>query len=722
MSITEEADYYEMEHAAMLGGLLPTASAKALEKVLKFNPRDVVSRARLLGHYWKHYEQTGVADELDQEQCRKRVDHIMWFIENAPDCIFAGDYYLSCNPNKDADNFRKVRCAWEAQLKARPDCTQSRVNFALFLLNHDPNVAADLLLEIRRIEPSNEWALSLLPLLGHETGAALPLPVDVAESPLADDVLEGRLSSVEQMLSRCSNRSRITRAAVQTQERVLQQDHFDIWARLDILRWCQRNMERANLLGFDPAVAQRWYRHALWILCNVPHVNLTVNFSPDFGFGLKLPAVFFDSIREAFIEAFHESSNKEQVFFNALGFFNANISLDETKKLIFSLQAWKNLDSKARQRLLKELNWKHSRKTLFEKNIDLDSCSLYIDSEIISPQLPADLSRWANDLDLSLANYDGRNYSAECASNLERAWGSVETDLISTARLVGYYSRCRKSLSSEQISRLEQIVKWLVEEVPESDFASAVCLSEGEFSVDLRPLRTLWQKQIEQSPRNSLIAANAAVYLSYGDSSAALSIARMILEYEPGNVYALGLVNALSHDLRDLSHQLGFRDLAFEDLCDARIRDFHLVANETLEAVCDAIELYMYVVLDCLQIPSATLWSNEQALKLNPNDVILRCEVLGWCDCNELRRSYFLMLDPELARRKTEHILWLLENVPHADLHFFTRYHEADGRPSHGKIMAQAVKAQRKVYGKTVAKYRPQFPRKKSQSEQGPLP
>lgn len=718
VSCTERVDFYELEHAAKLGSLLPAASAEALEKVVRFNPNDAVSRARLLGCYWKCYENLAVSNALSPDQCLKRVDHILWFIENAPDCIFAGDYYLSCDENSDADSYNKVWCAWEKQIKARSACTQSRVNFALFLFKHNQQAAANLLEEVRCLDPLNEWAISLLFLLGQATNTALPLPVDVAEPTQNNDIVENRLHSVEQMLSMCSPRSVVSRATVATQERILQQDHFDVWARLDILRWCQKNMNRANQVGFDPAVAQRWYRHALWILHNVPHVNCNISYRPDFGLCSKVPVNFFEPMKEAFIEALRESTRIEQVFCNAISFFTANIGIDQTKKLILQLQVWKDLDRKTRQKLLKELNWKHGRKTLFEKSIDLESCSLYSDCEIDQPRLPAELSMWANDLDLSKANFDGYNYSTDCVSNLEQALGSFETDLISTARLAGYYSRRRKSLSSEQVQRRERIMKWLVENVPESDYAAQMRLEDDDDSIDFVPLKSLWQKQMERSPRNSLLAANAASWLSQCDRTTALHIAQEILEYEPENIFVIGLINSLSHDLLDVSHQLGFRDLAFESQCDARIRNFHRVGNKTLAAVCDAIELYLYTLLDCLRLPQTTLWSNEQALRLNPSDVILRCEVLGCCDRNELCRIPFLMNDPELARRKTKHVLWLLENVPQADLYFFTLYHETQGTPSHGKILKQAVKTQRNNYDKTVAKYRPQFPRNKRQLQQ----
>lgn len=709
-----------MELAAQLGSLLPEASAKALEKILPLNPSDLISRARLLGHYWKHYDPINhIQDAPDATLATKRTNHILWFIENAPDCIFAGDYYLSCDASKDTSNYRKISDAWAKQVNARPKCTQSRINFAFFLLDHDSKLAADLLLQVRQIQPCNEWALSLLALLGHTVDIQLPLPVDVTEVPREDGYVQDRVSSVEWMLTRWSSfRSRILRATVETQERILEKDHYDIWARLDILRWCQRNLERANRLGFDPVVAQRWYRHALWMLRNVPHVNLDKYRNQQIVFSTKLPSGFSGPIIEAFIDAFAKSPQRAQVFSNMIGFFRANVGAEETKKLITRLQGWKELDRKTRQMLLKELDWKYEVKTIFEKNIDLDPISTFIDCELQPPVHLGELSMWANNLDLASATYEGYSYLPDFASNLEKALDSFENDLISTARLARYYSQHHDLLTSEQTVRFTKIMQWLIENIPESDYVAQVCWCEGESRVDVDQLKRIWQKHMDRSPKNSLVALNAANWLSQNDTTSALEIAQGVLDSEAENILAAAVVHTLSYDIRDIPKQLGFADKAFEDHCDKRIRSFHASANERLTAICDETDLYLYSLLDCIYLPAETLWSNEQALKMNPNDPILRCEIIGWCDRNHNQRVPLLMCDPELARRKTHHILWLLENVPRADLYFFTRYHHTDGLPSHEKIIKKAVMKQRKVYGKTVAKYRPQYPRKKRQSGQ----
>jgi len=714
VSFKERADYYEMEYAAKLGGLLPDASAKAFEKVLLLNPNDLVNRARLLGYYWKYYKQL-VASSIkpDPEKCAKRVEHILWFIENASGCIFAGNFYFACDPNKDPDSYKKVKSAWENQLKHDLNCSQSRVNFAFYLLDHDPKFATNLLLEVRQIEPLNEWALSLLHILGHETGLVLPLPIYNPESQLADEILESRVNSTEQMLDHWSFGSAITKSTVDTQELVLKKDHLDIWARLDILRWCETNMERANRLGFDPAVAQRWYRHALWILRNAPHIKLILSSGLYVCFGEKIPTPFFTPVREAFIEAVSITRKPVQVLHNAINFLKQNLGIEETKKLIFPLQAWKNLAQTNRQKLLKELNWTFKIKTIFEKNLDLNSCSVYNDLELQKPSFPSELSMWADSLSLSKANYLGYSYSTDCARNLEAVLTSFQTDLISTARLYGYYSRRRQSLDSMQFLRYQEIMKWFIENVPDSDFVSEVRIYENDDEELLKSMRTLWQKQIEKKPKNSLVATNAASWLAHCDNKTALEIAKNILEYEPENIFAVSLVYGLSADCRNVAYQLDFHDPIFEAECDKRIRNFPEIADRTLATICDKIELYIYGLLYCLRLPLPSFWSNEQALKLNPNDAILRCEVLGRCNLSEQLRRPLIMLNPELARLTTRHILWLIENVPHADLHFFIRHHEVEGVPSHKKILAKAVKAQRKIYGKTVAAYRPQFPKKK---------
>ena len=75
ISLTERADYLDMELAAQLGRLLPKASANALEKILAVNADDLLTRARLLGHYWTNYG-ASMSEPLDSKQCDHRIAHI----------------------------------------------------------------------------------------------------------------------------------------------------------------------------------------------------------------------------------------------------------------------------------------------------------------------------------------------------------------------------------------------------------------------------------------------------------------------------------------------------------------------------------------------------------------------------------------------------------------------------------------------------------------------
>jgi hypothetical protein len=128
-SFTERADYYELEHAARLGVLLPAASVRALEAILPLNPADIVNRARLLGHYWNAYKQLNEESRCDlQSVLSARTKHILWFVENAPDCVFAGDNYLSCHAIHDKVNYERVKGAWEKQVESRHDSAKT-VNF-----------------------------------------------------------------------------------------------------------------------------------------------------------------------------------------------------------------------------------------------------------------------------------------------------------------------------------------------------------------------------------------------------------------------------------------------------------------------------------------------------------------------------------------------------------------------------------------------------------------
>lgn len=710
-SITKRADFYDLEYAAKLGSYLPAASAKALEQIIPLNPNDVISRARLMGYYWAR--NSGSTDGLNADQLQSRCDQTLWFIRNAPDCVFLGDNYFACDPVSDKSHYDIVKAAWNEQLKLRPLCAQSKVNFALFLFDHEKQHAANLLNEVLILEPLNEWALSLLPMLGHAVDNMIPQNVEESIMKVPASLLDDRLKLTEKMLRQCPRVSFVTNDAIETDERILEKDPLALWARMEILHWCEQNLQRSNRLSIDPKIGQRWYRHACWILSNVPHLRSSFPYSDGLGLGVNVPANFFEPIRDLFIAAINRSHDKNQVLNNSLPFFLANLSEEATKKLVISLDGYKQLGRASKQRLLREMVRARRYKHILELELNLDDYSSFTESTMSEPPaLISEFSSWIDDLDLKDAYFEGGHYTEECGSLLESSIENFSEDLLNTARLVGFYNRklSAQKLTPSRVEKLQEILLWFIEHAPESVTTINIQIFAEEsdiFSADR--IRTAWEKQVATAPENRVIALNAARWCKYIDPSYSSKQANKVLEKFPGDVAANQLLYELAGGPRFIGKN--FQDVEFENNCQLRLEKFNSVDNKGLAELCDKLSFHTFTILDCLRISGLAAWTNEQVLKKNPNDAILRGELLKWY---ELEHVFFCAHDAEVARKRTEHILWMLENIPKADLYFFTRIHDVEGIPTHKRIIEKAVRKQRKVHGPDVARYRPEFPRNKT--------
>jgi hypothetical protein len=265
------------------------------------------------------------------------------------------------------------------------------------------------------------------------------------------------------------------------------------------------------------------------------------------------------------------------------------------------------------------------------------------------------LSAWVTELDLLTAQYEGYSYSLRNRASLELALDSIETDLVSVGRLVGTYSRNFGELRSDQASRYQRILEWIVENAPESDVAGEP--SGGIFG---NRLCELWQKQIKRHPLNSKIAYNAACSLSHCANDVAIGITQRVLEYDPGDISATELMRSLID--RKMHRCFSTDDPVFAEF-DA---DEIVFESNDLSpmAASDVIELVLYPFN--LNIPISTLWSNEQTLKFNPNDAILRAEVMAMY--GSMVQSYRLPANAATVRKKLAHIAWLYKNAPSSRL------------------------------------------------------
>jgi hypothetical protein len=70
-----------------------------LQDQLAVDPNNIVARAKLLTHHASRYgssysENYIPGSKAEQYAADARFPHIIWFIENAPSCLFAGDRSL----------------------------------------------------------------------------------------------------------------------------------------------------------------------------------------------------------------------------------------------------------------------------------------------------------------------------------------------------------------------------------------------------------------------------------------------------------------------------------------------------------------------------------------------------------------------------------------------------------------------------------------------------
>jgi len=101
---TDLADFYPLESLAKQGDVLSRISAEILEDILETNQDDIANRARLLGYYARCCVKRNTSSQ--NQKTKLRTNHILWFIENAPDSRFASDKFFSIECQTD-----KLHCS-----------------------------------------------------------------------------------------------------------------------------------------------------------------------------------------------------------------------------------------------------------------------------------------------------------------------------------------------------------------------------------------------------------------------------------------------------------------------------------------------------------------------------------------------------------------------------------------------------------------------------------
>lgn len=128
---------------------LTPEQAAALEQQLATNPQDLNSRAQLLGYYFRHHR----ADPS------RKAEHVLWFIENAPESEVLDGPEASIFPMTDPDGYMQTKEAWLGLIEDAPQNAAYLRHAAGFFTLSDTELSADLLGRAETLEPSDpQWA------------------------------------------------------------------------------------------------------------------------------------------------------------------------------------------------------------------------------------------------------------------------------------------------------------------------------------------------------------------------------------------------------------------------------------------------------------------------------------------------------------------------------------------------------------------------------------
>lgn len=133
---------------ALEGNDLDEHEVPALEKKLEQNPKDIESRIKLLGFYFRNR----YSDNVGATQHTK---HVLWMIQNEPRRSIFESPYCEIDFILDPEGFTKAKDIWMKQVIDATADTKILGNAANFFQIHDRDIAMDLLRRAKTAAPKD---------------------------------------------------------------------------------------------------------------------------------------------------------------------------------------------------------------------------------------------------------------------------------------------------------------------------------------------------------------------------------------------------------------------------------------------------------------------------------------------------------------------------------------------------------------------------------------
>lgn len=144
---------------ALFNSHIDKKTAAYLEDRLMENPKDELARATLIGYY------SGKQRPAKEVEL-KRIRHILWTLENAPDCGLGRTPYLAISQRKFPKEWNMAQSIILQQIKRKETSPDTAADLAHFFSKVNPSLAAGILREMHervKDKTSNAfWLASVL--------------------------------------------------------------------------------------------------------------------------------------------------------------------------------------------------------------------------------------------------------------------------------------------------------------------------------------------------------------------------------------------------------------------------------------------------------------------------------------------------------------------------------------------------------------------------------
>ena len=139
----------------MKGGKLTNDEVQALEEELAAEPDNKAIRKKLLGYHFR----TSLRNKAD---AKRKVEHILWFIENDPESKAFSTPYLKIHGRLNLEGYRKAANKWDEVLEQDPENADIIKSAANWFANDEPEKSVRLAEQGKELEPGDSSFPELL--------------------------------------------------------------------------------------------------------------------------------------------------------------------------------------------------------------------------------------------------------------------------------------------------------------------------------------------------------------------------------------------------------------------------------------------------------------------------------------------------------------------------------------------------------------------------------